>query len=107
VEDNLLGGSKADDEIALPVVGHPYLWALLPDGHGTKADVHTVVISFDGFGVVTNDGVFSKENDPHFDPSLFPRLWPANFSEQSTQVCMKLSSLLLLASTKKPSAKHL
>jgi len=56
VEDNLVDGSKADDEIALPVVGHPCLWALVvvPDGHGTKADVHTVVISFDGFGVVTN-----------------------------------------------------
>jgi len=69
VEDNLLGGSKADDEIALPVVGHPYLWALVLvlDGHGTKAGVHTVVISFDGFGVVTNDGVFSKENDHHLD----------------------------------------
>jgi len=30
----------------------------------------------------------------HFDSSHFPRLWPANFSEQSTQVCMKLSSPL-------------
>jgi len=43
----------------------------------------------------------------HFDPSLFPRLWPANFSEQSTQVCMKLSSILLPASSKKQSAIHM
>jgi len=41
----------------------------------------------------------------HFDPSLFPRLWPANFSEQSTQVCMKLSSLFP-ASTKKQRHKN-
>jgi len=60
-EDNLLGGSKPDDKIALPVVGHPCLWALVlvPDGHCTKANVYTVIISFDGFVVVTNDGVFS------------------------------------------------
>jgi len=29
VEENLLGGSKADDEIALPVVVHQCMWALV------------------------------------------------------------------------------
>jgi len=38
---------------------------LVPDGHCTKANVHSVIISFDGFGIVNNDGVFSKENADH------------------------------------------
>jgi len=63
----------------------------------------TTMKSFTAFSSQIGDDSSSS----HFDPSLFPRLWPANFSERSTQVCMKLSSLLLPPSIQKQSATHL